>query len=75
MCVPALVVLTSAAFPNRLVGVSTWDLYDGISNHKMLLDSDANFEEFEVRGARKDFYIKAKPSDSTIRRPINGRSV
>jgi hypothetical protein len=46
--------------PDRLNGSNTWDIYDGISNHKKLLDSNANFEEFEVRGARKDLYIKAQ---------------
>jgi hypothetical protein len=37
--------------PDRLVGSKVWVEYDGISNHKKLLDSNANFEEFEVRGA------------------------
>ena len=37
--------------PERLVGSHAWVEYDGISNHKKLLDSNANFEEFEVRGA------------------------
>jgi hypothetical protein len=37
--------------PDRLVGSNVWVEYDGISNHKKLLDSNANFEEFEVRGA------------------------
>jgi hypothetical protein len=46
--------------PDRLNGSNTWDVYDGISNHKKLLDSNANFEEFEVRGNRKDLYIKAQ---------------
>src|SRR4051794_1813571 len=34
--------------PERLVGSHTWVEYDGISNHKKLLDSNANFEDFEV---------------------------
>src|SRR5215813_3588286 len=34
--------------PERLVGSTTWVEYDGISNHKKLLDSNANFEQFEV---------------------------
>jgi hypothetical protein len=41
--------------PERLVGSNKWVEYDGISNHKKLLDSNANFEEFDVRskdGAR-----------------------
>jgi hypothetical protein len=46
--------------PNRLVGSNVWDTYEGISNHKKVLDSNANFEEFEVRGARKDLYIKGQ---------------
>jgi hypothetical protein len=35
--------------PDRLVGSTKWVEYDGISNHHKLLDSNANFEEFEVR--------------------------
>lgn len=35
--------------PDRLVGSTRWVTYDGISNHHKLLDSNANFEEFEVR--------------------------
>ena len=34
--------------PDRLVGSTNWIEYNGISNHKKLLDSNANFEEFEV---------------------------
>src|SRR5260221_14777488 len=34
--------------PDRLNGSTHWDEYDGISNHKKLLDTNANFEEFEV---------------------------
>ncbi|WP_380872079.1 hypothetical protein [Sphingomonas sp. DBB INV C78] len=36
--------------PDRLVGSTKWDVYDGISNHHKLLDSNANFEQFEVDG-------------------------
>ena len=36
--------------PDRLVGSTRWVEYDGISNHHKLLDSNANFEEFEVDG-------------------------
>lgn len=36
--------------PDRLVGSAKWLEYDGVSNHRKLLDSDANFEEFEVDG-------------------------
>jgi hypothetical protein len=34
--------------PERLKGSNVWVEYDGISNHKKLLDSNANFEEFDV---------------------------
>lgn len=37
--------------PERLVGSSKWVEYDGISKHHKLLDSNANFEEFDVRGS------------------------
>ena len=37
--------------PDRLVGSTKWVEYDGISNHHKTLDSDANFEEFDVRNA------------------------
>jgi len=40
--------------PDRLVGSTKWVEYDGISNHHKLLDSDANFEEFEVRNPAGD---------------------
>src|SRR4029077_9073643 len=33
--------------PERLKGSNVWVQYDGISNHKKLLDSNANFEEFD----------------------------
>jgi hypothetical protein len=46
--------------PDRLVGSNTWDVYDGISNHKKLLDSNANFEEFEVDSPAKHLHIKAQ---------------
>jgi len=36
--------------PDRLVGSTRWVEYDGISNHHKLLDSNANFEEFQVDG-------------------------
>ncbi len=41
-------------------GSNTWIAYDGISNHKKLLDSNANFEEFEVWTADKTQHIKAQ---------------
>src|SRR5579864_9356528 len=34
--------------PERLQGSNVWVEYNGISNHKKLLDSNANFEQFEV---------------------------
>jgi hypothetical protein len=34
--------------PDRLVGSNNWIEYNGSSNHKKLLDTNANFEEFEV---------------------------
>jgi hypothetical protein len=34
--------------PDRLVGSNNWIEYNGISNHKKLLDSNANFEEFNI---------------------------
>ncbi len=34
--------------PDRLNGSTKWDVYDGISNHKKVLDTSANFEEFNV---------------------------
>jgi hypothetical protein len=46
--------------PDRLVGSTTWIEYDGISNHKKLLDSNANFEEFEVDKPEKHLHIKGQ---------------
>ncbi len=46
--------------PDRLVGSNTWIEYDGISNHKKILDSNANFEEFDVRNPEKNLRIKAQ---------------
>jgi hypothetical protein len=46
--------------PDRLVGSHAWIEYDGISNHKKLLDSDANFEEFDVDNPEKHLHIKAQ---------------
>jgi hypothetical protein len=45
--------------PERLVGSKVWVEYDGISNHHKLLDSNANFEEFDVRG-KEGARIKAQ---------------
>lgn len=46
--------------PDRLNKSNTWDVYDGISNHHKLLDSNANFEQFEVTSADKKLHIKAQ---------------
>lgn len=46
--------------PDRLNGSDVWDVYDGISNHKKLLDSNANFEQFEVDSPEKHLHIKAQ---------------
>ena len=46
--------------PDRLVGSNDWIEYDGISRHKKLLDSNANFEEFEVSNREKGLHIKAQ---------------
>src|SRR5215470_11658261 len=46
--------------PDRLNNSNTWDVYDGISNHHKLLDSNANFEQFEVTSPDKKLHIKAQ---------------
>jgi hypothetical protein len=46
--------------PDRLVGSNKWIEYDGISNHKKLLDSNANFEEFDVENRQQGLRIKAQ---------------
>jgi hypothetical protein len=46
--------------PDRLSGSNNWIEYDGISNHKKILDSNANFEEFDVRNTEKNLRIKAQ---------------
>ena len=46
--------------PERLKGSNVWVEYDGISNHKKLLDSNANFEEFEVSSPDNKLRIKAQ---------------
>jgi hypothetical protein len=45
--------------PDRLVGSTRWIDYDGVSKHHKLLDSNANFEEFEVSNAAGD-HLKAQ---------------
>jgi hypothetical protein len=46
--------------PERLVGSNAWVTYDGISNHKKLLGSNANFEEFEVDSPESHLHIRAQ---------------
>ncbi|HEY2459646.1 MAG TPA: hypothetical protein VGI16_02515 [Candidatus Acidoferrum sp.] len=46
--------------PERLKGSHTWVEYNGISNHKKLLDSNANFEEFDVSSPDKKLRIKGQ---------------
>jgi hypothetical protein len=46
--------------PDRLNNSNTWVEYDGVSNHKKLLDSNANFEEFDVTSTDKKLHIKAQ---------------
>jgi len=46
--------------PDRLNNSNTWVEYDGISNHHKLLDSNANFEQFEVTSTDKKLHIKAQ---------------
>src|SRR5438067_8100312 len=46
--------------PDRFVGSNTWIEYNGISNHKKLLDSNTNFEEFEVDNPEKRLHIEGQ---------------
>src|ERR1039457_4453140 len=46
--------------PDRLNNSNLWVEYDGFSNHKKLLDSNANFEEFDVSSTDKKLRIKAQ---------------
>ena len=46
--------------PDRLNNSNAWDEYEGISNHHKLLDSNANFEQFEVTSTDKKLHIKAQ---------------
>jgi hypothetical protein len=46
--------------PDRLVGSNHWVEYDGISRHKKILDSNSNFEEFEVDSPKDHLHIKAQ---------------
>jgi hypothetical protein len=46
--------------PDRLNNSNVWVEYDGISNHHKLLDSNANFEQFEVTSVDKKLHIKGQ---------------
>ena len=46
--------------PDRLNKSNVWVTYDGISNHHKILDSNSNFEEFEVTSTDKKLHIKAQ---------------
>src|SRR3974390_690246 len=46
--------------PDRLNNSTTWVVYDGISNHHKLLDSNPNFEQFDVTSTDKKLRIKAQ---------------
>ena len=46
--------------PERLVGSHQWIEYDGISKHKKILDSNSNFEEFEVWSSDKSQHLEAQ---------------
>ncbi|HEX7892935.1 MAG TPA: hypothetical protein VF447_02010, partial [Terriglobales bacterium] len=46
--------------PDRLNNSNAWVEYDGISKTKKILDSDANFEEFEVTSTDKKLHLKAQ---------------
>lgn len=46
--------------PDRLVGSNRWIEYTGISNHRKLLDSNANFEDFNVTSVDGKLHIKAQ---------------
>jgi hypothetical protein len=46
--------------PDRLNNSNVWVEYDGISNHKKILTSNSNFEEFEVTSTDEKLHIKAQ---------------
>ena len=46
--------------PDRLNNSDAWVVYDGISNHKKILDSNSNFEEFDVTSTDGKLHIKAQ---------------
>src|SRR5215471_17803870 len=46
--------------PDRLNNSNVWVEYNGISNHKKILNSNSNFEEFEDTSTDKKLHIKAQ---------------
>jgi len=46
--------------PDRLNNSKDWVTYDGISNHHKLLDTNANFEQFEVTSTDDKQHLKAQ---------------
>src|ERR1035441_1568243 len=46
--------------PDRLNNSNVWVEYDGISDHHKILDSNSNFEEFDVTSTDKKLHIKAQ---------------
>jgi hypothetical protein len=46
--------------PDRLNNSDKWDVYDGISNHHKVFDTNANLEQFEVTSPDKKLHIKAQ---------------
>lgn len=46
--------------PDRLNNSTAWDEYDGISNHHKLIDTNANFEQFDVTSPDKKLHIRAQ---------------
>src|SRR5258705_11174105 len=55
--------------PERLVGSNSWVEYDGISNHKKVLDTSANFQEFDLRPA--DGKLRVKTENMPMYNPDN----
>jgi hypothetical protein len=53
--------------PDRLVGSNTWIEYDGISNHKKLLDTNANFGLSIPMNFRNFFTTRARIARSPDR--------
>ena len=46
--------------PERLVGSTAWIEYDGVSEHRKILGSNANLEEFEVDSPARHLHIHAQ---------------